>query len=97
MQVADFSRNCSIAATFNSPRCQQDDHRLYQLLRNTRTVETNGIRLISKIFEDNRWIQVHELIGNQKVSEDDEGLTVFVPVDEEAQDFCFCSALAPGS
>ena len=97
MQVADVSRDCIIAATFNSPRYQQDDHRPYQLLRNTRTVETDGIRSVSKIFEDNRWIKVDELIGNQKVSEDDEGLTVFVPVDEEAQDFCFCSALAPGS
>lgn len=97
MQVADFSRDCSIAATFNSPRGQQDDHRLCQLLRNTRTAETDGIRSVSKIFEDNRWIQIDELIRNQKVLEDDEGLTVFVPVDEEAQDFCFCSALAPGS
>jgi hypothetical protein len=65
------------------------------LLRNTRTIQTDGIRSVSQISQDGRWIEVDKIVGNHHVSEDPQGLVVYVPVDEEAQDFCFCSALAP--
>jgi hypothetical protein len=40
-------------------------------------------------------VEVEEIVGSQHVIEDPKGLAVYVPVDVEAQDFCFCSALAP--
>lgn len=93
--MADISTRHRIAATFNSVRYRQDPNGFYQLLRNTRTIETDGIRSVSKISEDGRWVEVDEIVGNQHVSEDTQGLVIYVPVDEEAQDFCFCSVLAP--
>jgi acid stress-induced BolA-like protein IbaG/YrbA len=60
-----------------------------------RTIETDGIRSVSRIYEDSRWVEVGEIVGNQHVSEDAQGLVVYIPADKEAQDFCFCSALAP--
>jgi hypothetical protein len=40
-------------------------------------------------------VKVEEIVGSQHVTKDPKGLAVYVPVDVEAQDFCFCSALAP--
>jgi hypothetical protein len=60
-----------------------------------RTIETDGIKSVSRIYEDSRWVEVDEIVGNQHVSEDAQGLAVYIPADKEAQDFCFCSALAP--
>jgi acid stress-induced BolA-like protein IbaG/YrbA len=95
MQMADVSKSHRIAATFNSLRYQKDPDGLYRLLRNMRTIETDGIRSVSRIYEDSRWVEVGEIVGNQHVSEDAQGLVVYIPADKEAQDFCFCSALAP--
>ncbi|KAK3941989.1 hypothetical protein QBC46DRAFT_257257 [Diplogelasinospora grovesii] len=82
-----------IAATFNSPRYQADATGLYQLLRTADIVETNGISSVLRISQDGQLAEVEEAIGDMHISERLSGLTIYVPMDKKAQEFCFGSPL----
>ncbi|KAK3331475.1 hypothetical protein B0H66DRAFT_487633 [Apodospora peruviana] len=81
-----------IAATFNSPRYQSDAQGLYQLLRTARVLETNGISSILRVSQDGHTVDVHVSSADMHISEGS-GLTVYVPMNKTAQEFCFGSPL----
>ncbi|KAM7185751.1 hypothetical protein V8F20_011688 [Naviculisporaceae sp. PSN 640] len=84
-----------IAATFGSPRYKSDPEALYQLLRTARVVETDGISCLLSISQAGRAVEVEEPVGEDlHISEgDDSGLTIYVPRNKDAQEFCFGSLL----
>ncbi|KZF20943.1 hypothetical protein L228DRAFT_223072 [Xylona heveae TC161] len=82
-----------IAATFNSPRYQVDAVGLYQRLCKAEVVETTGISSVLQISQDGQLAEVTETIGDMHIDDGSSGLTIYVPMDKKAQDFCFASPL----
>lgn len=56
-------------------------------------VETNAIASTLSISQDGKVAEVKESIGDVHIREDGNKLTIYVPVDKKAQEFCFCSHL----
>lgn len=56
-------------------------------------VETNAMASTFAISQDGNLAEVKEPIGDMHIQEDGSNLTIYVPMDKRAQEFCFCSAL----
>lgn len=56
-------------------------------------VETNAIASTLSISQDGNVAEVKESIGDMHIQEDGSKLTIYVPMDKKAQEFCFCSHL----
>jgi hypothetical protein len=82
-----------VAATFRSPRYQLDATGLYRSFRMLDVVETNAMASTLAISQDGKLAEVKESIGDMHIQEDGSNLTIYVPMDKKAQEFCFCSHL----
>lgn len=82
-----------IAASYNSPRFDANAQGLYDLLRGAVTVETEGI-LSRPVLEQDGIL--HEVeIGKSELHIEENGnfLTIYVPRNEDLQEYCFKSKL----
>ncbi|KAJ6789935.1 hypothetical protein PWT90_07563 [Aphanocladium album] len=83
-----------VAATFCSPRYQEDPIQLYTLLRNAQTIETNEIQVTLQLSQNGKSIPMEDTSANAHI--DDLGsstLKIFVPKGAKAQAICYCSIL----
>ncbi|KAJ9143512.1 ATPase-like, ATP-binding domain [Pleurostoma richardsiae] len=82
-----------VAATFDSPRYCSDPNRLYQLLRMVDVVEMAGVSTVLSISQDGHLTKVKAFLGDAHIDETPDGLKIYVPMDEKAQQCCFASFL----
>ncbi|KAK4209476.1 hypothetical protein QBC37DRAFT_391255 [Rhypophila decipiens] len=83
-----------IAATFGSPRYESDPQDLYRLLRTTQVIETSGISRISTISQNGHAVQTEEPVaGDVHMSEENDTLSIYVPINRKLQEFSFGSLL----
>ncbi|CAF3608899.1 unnamed protein product [Fusarium graminearum] len=82
-----------VAATFNSPRFEDDPIGLYEQLRTMKIVEVDRISSVLKIFQNKQPFEVHVATANEHIDDSTGGLTIYVPKDRRAQELCFGSVL----
>lgn len=86
--------NDRIAATFDSPRCEEDKtDQLFKQLRAVSVVETASLSRTFSITQDKKRISVAAESGNMHITETANSMTVFVPRGKKAQRVCFSSQL----
>jgi hypothetical protein len=83
----------SIAASFNSPRYRHDAPGLYQLLRNAKVIETDGIFSVQILVQDGKSVGIEGVQCNLHLGEEPSGLRLYVPGDQNSQELCFFSVL----
>ncbi|KAK4173636.1 hypothetical protein QBC36DRAFT_53569 [Triangularia setosa] len=82
-----------IAVHFNSPRTQLNRNAFYTYLRNSRTLETDGITAELLLSQGNQVHRVERESVLLHIHEDNNELTVYVPRNEQSQEVCFNSKL----
>ncbi|RYP77160.1 hypothetical protein DL770_007110 [Monosporascus sp. CRB-9-2] len=83
-----------IAVHFKSPRVTGDGRELYNLFRNSQTLETAKISTTLSIVRRGTEVVSKEVDqGELHIEDDAEGLRIYVPHDEGLRDTCFHSSL----
>ncbi|XEU94732.1 hypothetical protein FSHL1_000016 [Fusarium sambucinum] len=82
-----------VAATFNSPRCEDDPVGLYEQLRTMKVVEVEKISSVLKIFQNRQSFEVPVATANEHIDDSTGRLTIYVPKERKAQELCFGSVL----
>ncbi|KAJ6783075.1 hypothetical protein PWT90_06075 [Aphanocladium album] len=82
-----------IAATFESPRYENDNVGLLQQLRSVSVIETHALSTTFSIIQDNRLISVESESGSVHVAETANSMTIYVPKDKKSRAICFVSVL----
>lgn len=74
---------------FGSPRYHANAAGFYELLREVKVLESNGISSVLKISQDGKSVEAVEPLGDLHIAESQASLKIFVPRDKAAQEFCF--------
>ncbi|OAA54856.1 ATPase-like, ATP-binding domain protein [Cordyceps fumosorosea ARSEF 2679] len=82
-----------IAATFESPRYENDNVGLLQQLHSVSVIETDTLSTTLSIIQDNRPISVESETGSVHIAETADSMTIYVPKDKRARAICFASVL----
>ncbi|RYP39352.1 hypothetical protein DL767_002263 [Monosporascus sp. MG133] len=83
-----------IAVHFKSPRVTGDGRELYNLFRNSQTLETAMISTtLSIVMQGTEVVSKDVDQGELHIEDDAEGLRIYVPHDEDLRDTCFHSNL----
>ncbi|KAM0203989.1 hypothetical protein ACHAPQ_004134 [Fusarium lateritium] len=82
-----------VAATFNSPRFEEDPIGLYNQLRTMRVVEVERISSVLKIFQNKQSFEFSVATANEHIDDSTGTLTIYVPKERRAQELCFGSIL----
>lgn len=85
----DTSTNIRFAAHFRSPRVTKDQNVFYELLKRIDVCETDGISSEIHLNQDGNDISVEVSRSELHFHENEDGLTIYVPRDEQAQHICF--------
>lgn len=94
MVDADKAMNTRIAVHFRSPRALNNERDFYDLLKNIDVRETDGISSEIHLNQDgNNDISIEVSRSELHLDENDDGLTIYVPLDEELQYLCFYDRL----
>ncbi|KAJ3546237.1 hypothetical protein NM208_g2100 [Fusarium decemcellulare] len=83
-----------VAATFNSPRFEDDQDQVYEELRTMTVIEIDGISSVLEIFQNRQRFQVTVAAANEHIDDETtERLVIYVPKERKAQELCFGSVL----
>ncbi|KAM5345808.1 hypothetical protein ACJ41O_011669 [Fusarium nematophilum] len=82
-----------VAATFNSPRFEDDPRKVYEQLRTMAVMEIDGISSVLEMFQNRQRFQVEVATANEHIDDTSERLTIYVPEERKAQELCFGSVL----
>ncbi|KAL5608429.1 hypothetical protein FOBRF1_008926 [Fusarium oxysporum] len=82
-----------VAATFNSPRFEDNPFGLYEQLRTMRVVEVERISSVLRIFQNRQSFEIPVATANEHIDDSTGRLMIYVPRERRAQELCFGSVL----
>ncbi|KAJ5714226.1 uncharacterized protein N7483_011407 [Penicillium malachiteum] len=83
----------NVAGTFNSPRYQADELKLFSLLQNATIHVADNIFTSLCIIQDGKVIKAKGNVAEIHIDEDRSRLNVYIPDDIREQEYCFCDLL----
>ncbi|KAI8670009.1 hypothetical protein NCS56_00804700 [Fusarium sp. Ph1] len=83
-----------VAATFHSPRFEDNPGQVYEQLRTMTVLEVDGISSVLEMFQNKQLFRVEVATANEHIDDKtSERLMIYVPRERRAQELCFCSVL----